>query len=79
MREQIETRLGVLKQELDKGQTELQKVERQEAYLREMILRISGAIQVLEELLAQSKPAGQNGPGASEMEPAAAKTNGAKA
>jgi peroxiredoxin len=61
MREHMQARLEMLRQELEKGQVELQKVESQRTYLRETILRISGAIQVLEELLAEGQPAAQNG------------------
>jgi len=61
MHEQIQARLEELKKELEAGQSELQKVESQRTYLRETILRISGAVQVLEELLAQRQPAEQNG------------------
>lgn len=50
MREQVSKRLGELKDEFESGQAKLREVERQEAYLRETLLRISGAIQVLEEL-----------------------------
>jgi predicted nuclease with TOPRIM domain len=58
MREQIQARLEELKKELETGQAELQKVEMQRTYLRETVLRIDGAIQVLEELLAR-QPQGQ--------------------
>jgi predicted nuclease with TOPRIM domain len=51
MREQIQARLEELKKELETGQAELQKVEMQRTYLRETVLRIDGAVQVLEELL----------------------------
>jgi predicted nuclease with TOPRIM domain len=54
MRDQIQARLGELKREYEKGQLELYKIEQQQAHLREMMLRISGAIQVLEELLTLS-------------------------
>jgi hypothetical protein len=60
MRELLETRLGLLRKEFETGQAELEKVEQQRAYLREMMLQISGAIQVLEELLAQGASAEQN-------------------
>lgn len=53
MREQIKTRLNELRREFETGQTELQQLQLREAHLREMMVRISGAIQVLEELLAQ--------------------------
>jgi len=61
MREHMQARLEMLRQELEKGQVELQKVESQRTYLQETLLRISGAIQVLEELLTQEQPAEQNG------------------
>jgi hypothetical protein len=69
MREQIQARLETLKRELEKGQAELQKVEMQQTYLRETVLRISGAVQALEELLAEGQPAEQNGAPASEERP----------
>ncbi len=52
MREQLQDRLEELRRELEKGQAELEKVESQRAYLRDTILRIAGAVQVLEELLS---------------------------
>ncbi len=61
MREHMQARLEMLKKELEKGQVELQKVENQRTYLRETMLQIRGAIQVLEELLAEGQPAQQNG------------------
>ena len=67
MRDRIRTRLGELKREHEKGQLELYKLEQQQAHLREMMLRISGAIQVLEELLTQSPQGGQDGVQAEEM------------
>ncbi len=51
MHEQLQVRLATLKQEFETGQTQLRELERQQAYLRETLLRISGAIQVLAELL----------------------------
>jgi predicted nuclease with TOPRIM domain len=59
MREHIHARLEELKKELETGQAELQKVETQRTYLHETVLRISGAVQVLEELLAR-QPQGQH-------------------
>jgi hypothetical protein len=72
MREQLQTRLAVLQKEFQTGQAELEKVEQQRTYLRETLLRISGAFQVLEELLAQGEPARQNGTGPTEMQIASA-------
>lgn len=61
MREHMQARLEMLRQELEKGQVELQKVESQRKYLQETLLRISGAIQVLEELLTVGQSAELNG------------------
>ena len=61
MREQIQARLELLKQEFETGQAELRKVEAQRTYLHETMLRISGAIQALEELLAEEQPAEHDG------------------
>ncbi len=52
MREQLQLRLEELKKEFEIGQDRLQETERQQAILRETLLRISGAIQVLEEMIA---------------------------
>ena len=60
MREHMQARLEMLRMELAKGQVELQKVESQRTYLHETLLRISGAIQLLEELLAEEPSAAQN-------------------
>jgi hypothetical protein len=57
MREQIQARLEELKKELETGQAELRQVEMQRTYLRETVLRIDGAVQVLEELLTAGPPA----------------------
>jgi len=42
--------------EFETGQTRLREVEMQQSHIRETLLRISGAIQVLEELLAETAP-----------------------
>ena len=55
MQEQLYQRLEVLKEEFTTGQVRLQELEMQQGHWRLMLLRISGAIQVLEELLAQSR------------------------
>lgn len=60
MREQLQARLEELKREFELGQRRLQEVEAQAAALRETLLRISGAIQVLEEALSES-PGGGDG------------------
>jgi predicted nuclease with TOPRIM domain len=52
MRDQLATRLQTLKAEYETGQKMLADLEAKQAELRQTLLRISGAIQVLEELLA---------------------------
>jgi predicted nuclease with TOPRIM domain len=59
MREQLTQRLDTLRKEFELGQTKLQELERQQAALSQTLLRISGAIQVLEELLAEPEPTQQ--------------------
>jgi len=54
LRERLHTQLKVLKREFETGQAKLREIEAQQAHLRETLLRISGAIQVLEEELAQA-------------------------
>ncbi|NTW02771.1 MAG: hypothetical protein HGA19_16070 [Oscillochloris sp.] len=51
MRQQLEQRLQQLKAEFESGQKVLADLEAKEANLRQTLLRISGAIQVLEEEL----------------------------
>jgi predicted nuclease with TOPRIM domain len=55
MKEQLEKRLQTLTTEYEAGQKALANLEAQKASLRETLLRISGAIQVLEEELAIAK------------------------
>ena len=54
MKEQIQLRLDQLRREFELGQNKLLETEAQEAQLRQTLLRISGAIQVLEEELAKT-------------------------
>ena len=60
MQEQLQSRLEELKKEFETGQARLREIEMQQSLLRERLLRISGAIQVLEELLTETKQADQN-------------------
>jgi prefoldin subunit 5 len=48
----LQRRLDELRVELEKGSRELDRIERQRQELRDQMLRIAGAIQVLEELIA---------------------------
>jgi predicted nuclease with TOPRIM domain len=51
MREKLQQRIQSLKSEFEAGQKMLAELEAKQANLRETLLRISGAIQVLEEVL----------------------------
>ena len=53
--DQIQERLESLKKEFEAGQKRLGELEAEQAYVRETMLRISGAIQVLQELTQDSK------------------------
>jgi hypothetical protein len=57
MREQLLQRLDALKDEFETGQLKLRELETQQSLCRERLLRISGAIQVLEELLERGSTA----------------------
>jgi len=46
-----------LKKDFEIGQARLKELETEQAYVRETMLRISGAIQVLEEALRNNKSA----------------------
>lgn len=51
MKEKLEQRLEELRREYRQGEKMLADLQKQEAELRETMLRISGAVQVLEESL----------------------------
>lgn len=53
MKSQLEARLAELKSEFDAGKNMLADLEKKRTDLEATMLRISGAIQVLEELLKQ--------------------------
>jgi uncharacterized coiled-coil protein SlyX len=53
MREQMEKRLEELKSELAAGEKLLAELQAQQASVQQTMLRIAGAIQVLQELLGQ--------------------------
>jgi predicted nuclease with TOPRIM domain len=59
MQEQLQKRLEGLKKEFEAGQARLRELETEQTYIRETLLRISGAIQVLEEALAQESKTGE--------------------
>lgn len=51
MKEQLEKRLAQLKGEFESGQKVMAELEAKQTNLRDTLLRISGAIQILEEEL----------------------------
>ncbi len=53
MKEQMEKRLEELKAELAAGEKLLAELQAQQASVQQTMLRIAGAIQVLQELLGQ--------------------------
>lgn len=53
MNEQFEKRIKELKGEFEEGQKMMEELDIRRANLTQTILRISGAIQALEELLAE--------------------------
>ncbi|MFM7475868.1 MAG: hypothetical protein ACKO2T_09095 [Microcystis aeruginosa] len=55
MKEQIKERIEQLKAEYESGPKMFADLETQESNIRTTVLRISGAIQVLEELLAKAE------------------------
>jgi hypothetical protein len=57
MKEHLEQRLKELKNEFQAGQKMLAELQAKEASLRDTLLRITGAIQVLEEELSRENQA----------------------
>lgn len=72
MREQIKKRIESLRAEYRSGQEMLAELEAREAGLKLTLTRISGAIQVLEELLQNNNPAEAAQPAANAGQKAAA-------
>src|SRR5690348_12604477 len=61
VRSLIENRIATLRREYESGELELQKATKHQLSLQETMLRITGAIQVLEELLMAGGAASGNG------------------
>jgi len=57
MLDQLRTRVEELRAEFDKGQKKLAELDGQSTELRQTLLRISGAVQVLEEEINKADPA----------------------
>lgn len=55
MKEQVKERIEQLKAEYESGQKMLADLETQASNLRTTMLRISGAIQILEELITKTE------------------------
>lgn len=66
MHDQLTSRLTQLRAEYEQGQQMLADLEAKQRNLRDTLLRISGAIQVLEELLAAADP-GAEAPGSTQQ------------
>lgn len=56
LRQQLEDRVEVLKRERELGEQRLQTVQQESFALQQTLLRISGAIQVLHEVLETDQP-----------------------
>lgn len=61
MQNRLTARLESLREEYRAGQNMLADLEAKELDVRQTLLRISGAIQVLEELLMADRPSAANG------------------
>ena len=72
MREQIKNRIESLRAEYRTGQEILAELEAREAGLKLTLTRISGAIQVLEELLRENESVATTQPAANAERKAAA-------
>ena len=59
MKEQIKNRIESLRMEYRTGQEVLAELEERQASVKLTLTRISGAIQVLEELLQENDPAAE--------------------
>ena len=55
MKEQLEKRLAELKAEFESGQKVMAELDTKQANLRDTLLRISGAIQILEEEIGKTR------------------------
>jgi hypothetical protein len=72
MREEMEERLKMLKAEFKAGQEILAELDTRQANVRNTLVRMSGAIQVLEEFLSGKEDATQSKPTSAPKEQALA-------
>lgn len=75
MKAQLENRLNELQAHFAKGKKELTQLNDKQTELRETLLRISGAIQVLQEELDKSDDTGVQ-PGSTDAAPVAERETG---
>lgn len=61
MREQIEKRLAELRSEYEEGQRMLADLQARQNSLHETLLRIAGAIMVMEEMIQEAGPLAEGG------------------
>ena len=71
MQEQLKKRLEELKKEYETGQARLRELEAETNHVGETMLRISGAIQVIQEMLNDSNDQEKSESAASGGEPSA--------
>ena len=71
MQEQLKKRLEELKREYETGQARLRELEAETNHVGETMLRISGAIQVIQEMLNDSNEQAKSESAASGGEPSA--------
>jgi predicted nuclease with TOPRIM domain len=69
MKEKLQQRIATLKTEYEAGQKMMAELDAKQATLRDTLLRISGAIQVLEEALGETTEAADSAITAPEPEP----------
>ena len=62
MLDDLQKKLDELKKEFEVGQNRLRELDAEQAYVRETMLRISGASQVLQELIDEAKKGEQPAP-----------------
>lgn len=78
LRQTAQTRLEALRQELQTGRAALTQLEARRAQIADTLLRIEGAVQILEEVLATPEPADPSVDGATPKESVCPNPNAAE-